>query len=248
MKLEGQVVCVMGGGRGIGRAAALACAAEGADVSVCARGEGEIREVCEEARGMGRRALALRCDITDRAAVEAALDATVREWGRLDVLINSAGGGGERKSVVEGDPEIWVGGVMLNLVGPYYACRAAIPHMARGGGGKIINIGSGLGHRVPPRPVNSSYAAGKAGLHRFTQALAMEVWEQGIEVNEVIPGPVHTELTREVFDPPGGKPPAQVPSERVKTAEECVPVILYLAAHPAGGPIAQTFSLARRPL
>lgn len=134
----------------------------------------------------------------------------------------------------------------LNLFGTYYVCRAAIPLMAQGGGGKIVNIGSGVGHTV--RPGNTSYASSKAALRMFTRSLALEVWKQGIEVNEVIPGPVYTKLTEPFFDPGGKVPPGGIESERVKTPEECVPLILFLAAHPPGGPIGQTFSLARRPL
>ncbi|MBI4581186.1 MAG: SDR family oxidoreductase [Planctomycetes bacterium] len=243
MRLAGKVACVTGGGRGIGRAVALALAGEGADVGVTARTVAEIETVAGEIRARGRRAVAVPCDVRDPQAVARMIDSMVAALGRLDILINNAGGGAERNPVVDSDPDRWVRGIEVNLLGPYFVSRAAIPHLVRAGGGKIINIGSGLGRL--PRAGSSCYCSAKAGLWMLTRCLAMEVWKDGIEVNEVAPGPVWTRLTADVFDPV--KPPL-APSERVKQPEECVPIILFLAAHPPGGPTGQSFSLARRPL
>ena len=132
----------------------------------------------------------------------------------------------------------------MNLLGPYYACRAAVPRMRQAGGGKIINTGSGVGHAA--RPGNASYAASKAALWSLTRSLAMEVWKDGIEVNEIIPGPVDTRLAEPLFRLGGAPAATGAESERVKTPEECVPIFLFLASHPPGGPTAQSFSLARR--
>jgi 3-oxoacyl-[acyl-carrier protein] reductase len=241
--LAGRVAIVTGGGRGIGRAVAAAFAREGAKVCVTARSRDELSATVEEIRVVGGEAMLMACDITDRVSVEAMVAETVDAYGRLDILVNNAGGGGERAPVEQSDPDSWIRGIQVNLFGPYFACRAAIPRMKAGGGGKIINIGSGVGHTV--RPGNTSYASSKAALWMFTRSLAMEVWTDGIEVNEVIPGPVDTRLTEPFFHG-GGVPPGGMESERVKMPEECVPLILFLASHPPGGPIAQTFSLARR--
>jgi 3-oxoacyl-[acyl-carrier protein] reductase len=121
-----------------------------------------------------------------------------------------------------------------------------VPHLRASGGGKIINTGSGVGRTA--RPGNASYAASKAALWSFTRSLALEVWNDGIEVNEVIPGPVDTLMFEAYTCPGGGTAAGRAESERVKTAEECVPIFLFLASHPPGGPTAQTFSLARRAL
>lgn len=114
------------------------------------------------------------------------------------------------------------------------------------GGGKIINVGSGMGHSA--RAGNSAYNVSKADLWMLTRCLAMEVWQHGIEVNELVPGPVYTDLTKDVFEPPGGAPPPIAQSERVKPPEDRVPLAMFLATHPPGGPTGQSFSLARRPL
>jgi 3-oxoacyl-[acyl-carrier protein] reductase len=174
------------------------------------------------------------------------IDRAAMDLGRLDTLVVSAGGGADRKPVVTSDPLRWARTLQVNLLGAYHASRAAIPHMERAGGGKIITLGSGLGHR--PSPGNCSYNVAKAGLSMFTRCLAMEVWSLGIDVNEVIPGPVYTALTADVFSPRDGKRPPIAESENVKTPEECMNLIMFLATYPAGGPTGQTFSLARRPI
>jgi 3-oxoacyl-[acyl-carrier protein] reductase len=242
--LAGKVAIVTGGGRGIGRAVALAFAREGAKVAVTARHRGEIDAAAEAIREAGGEAIGLPCDVADRAAVEAMVQQTVSAFGRLDILVNNAGDGGERTVVAESDPERFARVVQVNLLGPYYACRAAVPRMRQAGGGRIINTGSGVGHAA--RPGNASYAASKAALWSLTRSLAMEVWKDGIEVNEVIPGPVDTRLAEPLFRPGGAPAATGAESERVKTPEECVPIFLFLASHPPGGPTAQSFSLARR--
>ena len=244
MKLENKVALVTGGGRGIGRAIALALADEGADVCVTARSRGEIDAVADEIRSRGRSALALPCDVADAAAAQASVDAAAEQLGRLDVLINNAGGNFVRSSIAESNPNDWRGVVESNLLGTYYCCRAALPHLIGAGGGKIINIGSGMGHT--PRAGNSAYNTAKAGVWMLTRCLAVEVWPHNIEVNEFVPGPVYTKLTKDLFDP--AVPPPIAESERVKMPDDCVPLVMYLATHPPGGPTGQSFSLARRPL
>jgi 3-oxoacyl-[acyl-carrier protein] reductase len=244
VELTDKVAIVTGGGRGIGRAAALALAGAGADVAVAARGRDEVEAVAEEARALGRLALAARCDVTSYADCERLAESTVRELGRIDVLVCNAGGESEREAVLDSDPERWAQTVAVNLTGVYYTCRAALPALIAAGGGRILVVGSGMGHA--PRPGNSAYSAAKAGAWMLVRCLADEVWEHGIEVNEVVPGPVYTRLTRDVFRP--GEPPPFAPSERVKQPEEVAELILWLASRPPGGPTAQSFSLARRPL
>lgn len=242
--LAGKVAVVTGGGRGIGRAVAAALAREGTRVCVTARSLPELEDTVAAIRAEGGEAMSVPCDVADRGAVEAMVARAVAAYGGLHLLVNNAASGGERATVEESDPERWERAIRVNLFGPYYACRAAVPHLRAAGGGKIINIGSGIGHTT--RPGNTSYAAGKAALWMFTRSLALEVSKDGIEVNEVVPGPVYTRMTEPFFDPTGRVPPGGMESERVKTPEECVPLILFLASLPPGGPIAQTFSLARR--
>jgi len=242
MKLTGKAALVTGGGRGIGRAIALAIAAEGGDVAVLGRTQVEIEAAAAEIQAMGRCGVSEVCDVTDCAAVQRAVDSAVEHLGRLDILVNNAGGGTERTRVGEDDPEGWVRAIEVNLHGTYYCTRAALPHLKAAGGGKIINVGSGMGHQ--PRKGNSSYNAAKAGVWMLTRCLAMELWEDGIDVNELIPGPVYTELTSDIFPQRGPHP--QIEGEQVKAPEDVVPIAMFLATHPPGGPTGQSFSLARR--
>ncbi len=244
MKLTGKTALITGGGRGIGRAIALACAEAGADVAVLGRTQTEIDAVAAEIAAMGREGVAEVCDVTDRAAVDRAIAAAVEKLGRLNILVNNAGGGIERSRIGEDDPDNWVAAIEVNLHGTYFCTRAALPHLKAAGNGKIINVGSGMGHQ--PRKGNSSYNAAKAGVWMLTRCLAMELWDDGIEVNELIPGPVYTELTSEIF-PNGGAHPS-IEGEQVKLPEDIVPIAMFLATHPPGGPTGQTFSLARRPI
>jgi 3-oxoacyl-[acyl-carrier protein] reductase len=242
--LAGKVALVTGGGRGIGRATALALARGGADVAVVARSSGEIEAVAEEVRALGRRSVAVPCDVTRYDVCVEAIRRGVGELGRLDILVNNAGGGEERKPTLQSDPARWAHTVEVNLVGVYYMTHAALPHLIAAGGSKIVNVGSGMGHVAAPG--NLSYNVAKAGVWMFTQGLALEVWDHGIDVNEVVPGPVLTRLTEGQFLP--GAAPPFAPSERVKGPEEVAELILWLACQRPGGPTGQTFSLARRPL
>lgn len=246
MQLEHRKVLVTGGGRGIGRAIALALAREGADVAVTARSQDEIQRVAEEIKSLGRRSAAIGCDVTDPHLVLAMVEAAVESLGGLEILVNNAGGSFQRAKVAESAPDIWKQTLDVNLLGTYYCCRAAIPHLIAGGGGKIINVSSGMAHQ--PRGGNSAYNTAKAGVWMLTRCLALELAEHRIDVNEFVPGPVYTDLTADIFDPSGKKPPPFADTERVKQPEECGPMVVFMAAQPAGGPTGQSFSLARRPV
>ncbi|MDA0285690.1 MAG: SDR family NAD(P)-dependent oxidoreductase [Planctomycetota bacterium] len=242
--LAGQSAIITGGGRGIGRAIAIAYAKAGADVCVTARTSSEIEQVVAEIQAAGGRAYAVNCDVSDRASVESMVAETIKELGRLDILVNNAGGGLERTLVGEDDPNAWQKVIEINLLGTYYCTRAALPHLKSDGGGKIINVGSGMGHQ--PREKNSSYNVAKAGVWMLTRCLSLELWEAGVTVNELIPGPVYTELTAEIFPKDQAHP--GISSEWVKAPEDVVPLALMLATQSDKGPTGQSFSLARRPL
>ena len=244
LPLAGQVAIITGGGRGIGRAIAIAYAESGASVCVTARTASEIDQVTAEIKQSGGRAIAVTCDVSDRESVETMIERTISEFGRLDILMNNAGGGLERTLVGEDDPDVWQQVVEINLLGTYFCTRAALPHLKVDGGGKIINVGSGMGHQ--PRAKNSSYNVSKAGVWMLTRCLALELWEAGVTVNELIPGPVYTELTADIFPKDQANP--GISSEWVKAPEDVVPLALMLATQSEKGPTGQSFSLARRPL
>jgi len=244
MQLLGKCAIVTGGGRGIGRAIALAFAREGADICVVARTQSQIDEVTAEIRRLGRKATAIACDVTDFSAVESAVKDAAGTLGQIDILVNNAGGGEERTTVGADDPQVWRHVIELNLLGTYYFSREVLRHLRESGGGTIINVGSGMGHQA--RVGNSSYNAAKAGVWMLTRCMAMELSEENITVNELIPGPVATELTSGLFEE--NKPHPSIPGEWVKGPENVVPVALFLAVQGSHGPTGQSFSLARRPL
>ncbi|MBP87705.1 MAG: short-chain dehydrogenase [Planctomycetaceae bacterium] len=244
MQLYGKSAIVTGGGRGIGRSIALAFARAGADVCVIARTQSQIDEVAEEIRKLGRTGAAIVCDVTDFASVESAVNDAANALGRIDILVNNAGGGEERTKVGDDDPAAWRHAIEVNLLGTYYFSRETLPHLRKGGGGTIINVGSGMGHQA--RVGNSSYNAAKAGVWMLTRCMAMELSEQDVTVNELIPGPVATELTSGLFEE--DKPHPSIPGEWVKAPDDVVSLALYLAGQGPKGPTGQSFSLARRPL
>ena len=241
--LAGRRILVTGGGRGIGRAIALACAREGAQIAIAARSADQLAAVAQEIQNEGGAAVSLVCDVGELAQVEKMVHAAAEALGGIDVLVNNAGGGTEHAPVSESTPDLWVACIAANLIGSYACARFALPVMIAGGGGKIINIGSGMGHEV--RAGISSYATAKAAVWTFTKCLSLEVWEHGIDVNEIVPGPVLTPATEDRFTLDG--PPPFAPSERVKLPEEVAALTVWLAGQPPGGPTGQSFSLARRP-
>ena len=238
--LSDKVAVVTGSGRGIGRAIAIAYAAEGADLVLAARSAAELEAVEAEIRALGRNVFAVLADVTQRGAVDDLAGAVRTEFGRLDILVNNAGGGLERKGIVDSDPDLWVEDVTVNCISAYLVSRALLPLMIESGGGRVINVGSGMGHR--PTASGAAYHVGKAGLWMFTRCLAEEVWHHNITVNELIPGPVATRLTA------SSGPPPYADSEVIKEPEDVAPLALFLATQPDHGPTAQSFSLTRRPI
>ncbi|MDG0867982.1 SDR family NAD(P)-dependent oxidoreductase [Candidatus Lucifugimonas marina] len=240
--LTGKTAVVTGGGRGIGKAIALALADAGADVAVVARTYTEIGEVAETIRGKGRKGIPVTADLTDPGNVDSAINVIKFEFGQVDILVNNAGGATDRSSMEKSSREDWLGAVRLNIDSVYMMTLGLLPLMVKGS--KIINVGSGMGHASGN--ANSSYRVGKAGAWMLTQCMAEEFWDKGIDVNELVPGPVLTDATKDVMEV--GGPPPFAPSERVKTPEEVVPLAMWLARQKIGGPTGQSFSLARRPL
>ena len=238
-RLEGKVAVVTGAGRGIGKAIALAYGRHGAAVCCVARTLAEIQGTAAQITRDGGRALAAPADVRDRQAVERAFHDASRAFGGIDIVVINAGVNRTHESVEDGDPEAWQETIETNLIGAYSCARAAIPHLRRRGAGKIITVGSGLGHRgIATR---SAYACSKAGLWMLTRVLAQELAPYNVSVNELVPGPVDTSMN------PGGSGTSQLgASEWLKSPEDVVPLALFLAEQPAVGPTAQSFSLMRR--
>jgi len=195
MELRGKRCLVTGGGRGIGRAIALALAREGARLALMARTESELDQTADLLSSMGGEALKLRVDVGRREEVDEAIEEILAGWGGVDVLVNNAGIQGPIGRVEEVDPEDWMQALQVNLGGCFYCTRKVLPAMIAQGYGKIINLSGG--GAVGPRPFFSAYSASKAGVVRFSENLAGEVAEYGIDVNAIAPGAVNTRMLDE---------------------------------------------------
>ena len=192
VQLQDKVAIITGAGRGTGRAIALAYAQEGAHIVAVARTLEEIQQTAQEVQGLGRRALAVRADVSRNSEVEAMVSAALGEFGRVDILVNCAGVYGPIGPLGVLDPEEWLQTIAVNLGGTFLCCRAVLPAMIRQRYGRIINLSGG--GATAPRPNFSAYAVSKAAVVRLTETLAEEVRPYGIQVNAIAPGGVNTRL------------------------------------------------------
>jgi NAD(P)-dependent dehydrogenase (short-subunit alcohol dehydrogenase family) len=202
MELRGQVAAVTGAGRGIGQAAALALAAEGAAVAVLARSPDEIAETAAMIRGRHGVAVAVPVDVTDAKAVEAAFAQVARELGEVDLLVNNAGKNTVFGPAGEVDPGRWWDDVTTNLLGPMLCTSAVLPGMLRRGQGRIVNVVSVVAGRSNPN--NSSYGCAKTALVSFTESVAAETAGTGVTVFAFAPGPIRTRLMHDIAEDPSG--------------------------------------------
>lgn len=196
MGLSGKAALVTGGGRGLGRAMALALAREGAAVAVAARTGDEVAETAWLIEEQGGRAVALTADVRDAAQVAAMVAQAGEALGPLHILINSAGVG-LRAPVHETSEEQWDAVVDTLLKGTFLSCRAVLPHMFELGGGNIINVGAPLDKITVPG--FAAYYAAKCGVDGLTKIMAKDLRRFGINVNAVHPGGfADTRMVREI--------------------------------------------------
>ncbi len=242
-RLAGKVAVITGAGKGIGRALAVGFAAEGASVCCAARTASDIEAVVGEITDSGGSAIAIQADVTSLDDMERMHKAAADAFGGVDIVVVNAGGNIGAGSIEDSEPEEWTSTIDLNLKGAYYTAKAAIPYLKERGGGKIITIGSGIGHNG--RPNTSAYACAKAGSWMLTRVLAQELWEYGISVNELVPGPVLTPGAIASWEREG-QGVNTITSEWVKEAEDVLPIAMFLATQPDKGPTSQSFSLMRR--
>jgi 3-oxoacyl-[acyl-carrier protein] reductase len=189
LQLNGRVAMITGPAKGMGAAITLAFAAEGARLALVGRDTAAIEPVAEEAKALGAEAIVLPCDLTEPAQCERAAAATKDRFGRIDILVNVAGGSGPiGKTGVQTTPEEFDSIVTLNMHGCFHTMRAALPAMMEQRYGKIVNVGGTFGMRG--RAGRMAYSASKWGLRGITKSFALEVGAYNINVNCVAPGMV----------------------------------------------------------
>jgi len=190
----GRIVLITGATGELGRPVAQAFAAVGDQLALVARDEARLAALVSALRLPAGRFLSHAADVTDAAQVADLVQAVTARWGRIDVLLNLAGGYQAGVPVAEMDERFWDGMLNLNLRSVFLVCRAVVPHMLKQGSGKIVNIAARAG--LQGRAKASAYAVAKAGVIILTQALAEEVKNAGINVNVILPSIIDTPRNR----------------------------------------------------
>ncbi len=227
--LGGKVAVVTGSGRGIGRAIALAFGEWGSDVVVCARSESEVRATADEVRARGVRAVAAVVDVSDERQVDGLAQRTIRELGRVDILVNNVGVA-IVKGFLESTPSDWSVQIGSNLMGTLFCTRAFGKYLVAQRSGRIINVSSITG--IAGKKGMAVYGATKAAIIQFTRVLAIEWASFNINVNCIVPGAFHTRPMRGVLEDPSLGPlrVGKIPLRRAGDPAEVAPLAVYLAS------------------
>jgi 3-oxoacyl-[acyl-carrier protein] reductase len=234
-KLGGKVAIVTGAGRGIGRAEALALAAEGAVVVVNSATEENTAATVEAIRAAGGTASGVAGDVSDAALVQEVIAQTLARHGRLDILVNNAGAGAQymNQRLEDMSLESWDRILDTHLRATFLFCKYALPHLRERGWGRIVNTSSmhALGGG---REGIVNYTTSKAGVEGLTRNLAKEVGRHGITVNAIAPGFIETEFFRSYPEAFLNQIRGQNPTGRLGTPEDCAALVCFLASEAAG--------------
>jgi len=232
MRFEGKTAIVTGASRGIGRACAVRLATEGAKVAVVDVAEPEAsNDLIEELKEAPGSVRAFQCDVRDAEAVRKLVDQLYEEWGRLDVLVNSAGI--VRDGLMGGmTQQQWQDVIDVNLGGTYNFCRAVAQPMMMQRSGAVVNMSSTASEFASRGQVN--YAASKGGVNGLTHCMAKEFAPRKVRVNAVAPGVIETDMTAPVRSLIGPRLKEIVPMRRVGQAEEVAALVAFLASDDAG--------------
>jgi glucose 1-dehydrogenase len=234
-RLDGRTALITGSDSGIGQATAVAFAEEGADVVITyledAEGAAQTRQGVQAA---GRRALVVQCDVSKEAEVEALFDASLAEFGTVDILMNNAGVDASGKKVAELSTEVWDRAIRTNLYGYFFCCRRfAQIRTAAGGGGKLINISSV--HEDIPNAGGSDYDCSKGAIRMLTRTLALELAPLKVNVNSLAPGMVLTPFNQPAIDDPAllEEQVQSIPWKRAAEPREIAQLAVFLASSDA---------------
>ncbi|MGI4729094.1 MAG: SDR family NAD(P)-dependent oxidoreductase [Janthinobacterium lividum] len=244
-KLTGKTALVTGSDSGIGQAIAIAFAKEGADVIITYHNDQEGAEkTLAQVKQAGRKGLVLQADVSDEQSVAQLFEKVLQEFKTLDILVNDAGVSGSNTPVAEMETKDFDKTIRTNLYGPFFCSRAFLKHRLKNGGkGKIINISSI--HEEVVSAETSDYCASKGGLRNFMRALALEVAEQGINVNNIAPGMILTPMNQKAMDDPKFREEKEqkIPMKRAGQPEEIAYVAVFLASADADYVTGSTYAM-----
>jgi 3-oxoacyl-[acyl-carrier protein] reductase len=226
-KLSGKVALVTGGASGIGRASALALAAEGAAVGIVDRNLPGAEDTAAEAVRLGAKSVAAEADVADEAQVAAAFGVVTAALGDIDILFNNAGID-TTSLLIDMPVEMWDEMIRINLRSMFVCTKQVLPAMQRKKWGRIINTASQLGHKGAATMVH--YCAAKAGVIGFTRSLAYEVTSYGITVNAICPGPINTPLVEGIPQDWREAKKKELVIGRFGNVEEVAPTVVLLAS------------------
>ena len=228
--LEGKVAVITGASRGIGRAIALHFAQAGARVVVSSRKYDNVQAVADEIVKSGGEAVPVQAHVGRPEDVTALVQHTIDTFGRLDIAVNNAATNPHFGSLLDADEGQWDKILDTNVKGSFRVCKAAVPHMADSGGGKIINMASIAGLR--PSPGMGVYSVSKASLVMLTQVLAQELGSSNIQVNAIAPGVIKTRFSQILWQIPQFAEPIldRLPLGRFGEPEDVTGLALYLAS------------------
>jgi 3-oxoacyl-[acyl-carrier protein] reductase len=227
-RLDGQVALITGGAGGIGRASAALMARRGAHVVIMDSDGERLAETIAELAAGGMTVAPVVGSVALAADCHDAVEACISRWGRIDMLVNSAGIGGGNYAIIDMPEDRWRSVMDVNALGTFLACQAALPHMVEAGYGRIVNVASIAGMEGNPRA--SHYSASKAAVVAFTKSLGKEMATTGVVANAIAPAVIETELLDQVTEEQIAYMLAKIPMARFGTPEEVARLVCFLAS------------------